>query len=91
MGMDISAYAQRATPVLGAFSTRELEACAMREVGHRRRVYARLVEEGRMPARKAAREIALMEEIGRHFKALADLNEGLAPQLVEGHSDETRS
>lgn len=38
-------------------------ACVKREIGQRRRVYARLVETGRMKQAKADTEIAAMEAV----------------------------
>lgn len=43
-----------------------------RELGFRRRVYARQVEAGRMTAAKAEREIALMEAIRDDYRERAE-------------------
>jgi hypothetical protein len=52
------------------FSYADLRKCAEREVAQRRRVYARLVEKGRMTPPQAGRETAMMERIA---ELLADL------------------
>jgi hypothetical protein len=49
--------------------------CAEREVGYRHRVYARLVQRGKMSQLDAWREIALMEAI------VADYREAVEPEL----------
>ena len=45
------------------FTINDLVACARRELGQRRRVYARLVAAGKMSQETADREIALMAAI----------------------------
>lgn len=45
------------------FSIEDKRACIEREIRQRRRVYKRLVAEGRMQSDMAEREIALMEAI----------------------------
>jgi hypothetical protein len=54
------------------FSAREKADCAQREVKQRKRVYGRLVGEGRMKGAEADRQIALMEEIAAEYGAIAD-------------------
>ena len=54
------------------FTAAEKRAEARREVGYRRRVYARLVETGRMKADHAARGIAVMEAIEADYAATAE-------------------
>lgn len=49
----------------------EMAACAKRELTYRRRVYLRLVDEGKMKPEKAAREIDLMKAIAEHFAELS--------------------
>lgn len=49
----------------------EMAACAKRELKYRRRVYLRLVDEGKMKPERAAREIELMEAIGEYFEKLS--------------------
>jgi len=53
------------------FTAREKMQAAQREVGYRRFVYPKRVEAGKMTAAQAEREIAIMDEIARHFGALA--------------------
>lgn len=45
---------------------------AKREVAYRRRVYARLVANGRMSQDKADREIAIMDAIASDYRAKAE-------------------
>lgn len=45
---------------------------ARREVGYRRRVYARLVADGRMKADEADRRIAVMAAIGDDYAAIVE-------------------
>lgn len=47
---------------------KDLITCAKREVGQRRRVYARLVTQGKMSQEKADWEIACMEAIVRRLE-----------------------
>lgn len=54
------------------FSYEDLAACAKREVVQRRRVYLRLVDQGKMKPEKAAREIELMQAIGEYFEGLRE-------------------
>ena len=51
------------------FTAKQKADGAAREVRHRRRVYAHLVENGRMTQAKADYEIALMEEIREDYNA----------------------
>ncbi len=48
-------------------------ACAQREIKQRRRVYARLVANGRMKQAAADREIALMASIAEDYRKKTDL------------------
>lgn len=50
----------------------ELAECARREVKQRQRVYARLVEAGKMSGAKADHEIALMTAIADYFETRAN-------------------
>jgi len=43
--------------------------CARRELGHRKRVYRRLVADGRMKQEDAEHEIALMDAIRENLEA----------------------
>jgi hypothetical protein len=52
-------------------TTADKLACAERELAMRLRVYPRWVEEGKMSADKAKREVACMEEIVKDYLALA--------------------
>ncbi len=47
--------------------------CAQREIKQRRRVYARLVANGRMKQAAADREIAVMEAIAEDYRKTTDL------------------
>ena len=49
------------------FTAREKQAEAHREVSYRRRVYARMVADGRMTQQKADRAIAIMEQIAADY------------------------
>ena len=60
------------------FTTQAKHAAAIREVGMRRRVYPRWVAQGKMTAKQAATEIAVMEAIA------ADYAE---PDLFGGNND----
>lgn len=53
----------------GGFTLEELARCAVREVGQRKRVYGRLVEQGKWKQERADREIAMMQAIADHFMA----------------------
>lgn len=52
-----------------AFSILDLIQCARRELGQRKRVYRRLVSEGRMEPAEAEREIALMQAIRENLES----------------------
>jgi hypothetical protein len=54
-----------------SYSIDELIKCAEREVGMRKRVYPRWVEQGRMKEAKAAAEIAMMGAIVAELRKLA--------------------
>jgi hypothetical protein len=49
--------------------------CVERELGYRRRVFARMVERGKMTERQSQNEIALMEAILADYQKLAALEE----------------
>lgn len=53
------------------FTADQKAGCARREVAQRRKVYPRLVVAGKMSADRAAREIAMMEEITADYDRLA--------------------
>lgn len=57
---------------MSAFTFGELAACAAREVLQRRRVYPRLVDKGSMTQAEADRQIAMMDDIRRHFAREAE-------------------
>jgi hypothetical protein len=52
----------------GNFSANELAECARRELIQRRRVYTRLVDDGKVSQSEADREIGLMRAIAEHFE-----------------------
>jgi hypothetical protein len=52
-----------------AFSIHELVQCARRELAQRKRVYRRLVYDGKMKQEEADREIALMEAIRENLES----------------------
>lgn len=54
------------------FTARQKQQAAAREVAQRQRVYARLVEAGKMKQADAARGIAIMQEIEVDYRAKAD-------------------
>jgi len=51
------------------FSDTELAACARRELAQRKRVYPRLVSEGKMDQKTAAVGIRMMARIAEFFEA----------------------
>lgn len=55
--------------------------CVERELKYRRRVYARMVETGKMSFAEAQQQIAIMKEIVEDYRHLASQQE---PQLFEG-------
>lgn len=57
------------------FTKTEKAECAEREVKQRQKVYGRRVEEGRMSAEFAAKQIAIMESIRDDYRALAEAEE----------------
>lgn len=68
-----------------SYSAREKELCAKREAQYRRRVYSRMVTEGRMKANDAEYQINLMQAIADDYHALAAADE---PQLnLKGNSE----
>lgn len=54
------------------FSAEEKRVCAEREVKQRRRVYGRLLDNGKMSQALHDREIALMEEIATDYAKQAE-------------------
>lgn len=52
------------------FTYRELHECAAREVKQRERVYPRLIDQQRMTASFADRQIEMMREIAKRLAAL---------------------
>jgi hypothetical protein len=57
------------------FSTRDLCKAVERELGFRRRVFARRVESGAMTQKDADREIAMFEVIHARYKTEAEAEE----------------
>jgi hypothetical protein len=57
---------------MAEITTRDKSNTAYREAGYRRRVYPRLVANGRMTQEKADREIAIMDAIASDYATLAD-------------------
>jgi hypothetical protein len=58
------------------FTRAELRREALREIGQRRRVYPRLISQGKLRQADADRQIALMQAIADHY-AEPDLFAGL--------------
>lgn len=58
-------------PLKRVFTMTDLEACARRELGWRRKVYPNRIHDGRMSAQKAHLEIAMMQAIAEHYAELA--------------------
>lgn len=54
------------------FTAKQKKEAADREVGHRLRVYSRLVDKGVMTAKKAHYEIDIMRAIASDYQALAE-------------------
>jgi hypothetical protein len=54
------------------YTTRDLQRCAKRELGWRRKVYPNRVLTGRMTPAEAEAEITKMEVIAEHFAALEE-------------------
>ena len=50
------------------FTFSELAKCARRELGHRRKVYGRLVAAGKMDGKVADEELLMMEAIAEFFE-----------------------
>ena len=59
-------------PIINGFTVTELTACARRELGHRIKVYARLIREGKMKPEVAHRETNMMRAIAEHFEDLKE-------------------
>lgn len=57
------------------FTSDQLAACAHRELGWRRKVYANRVATHRMTQSKADAEIAMMQAIFEHFQAMAETDQ----------------
>jgi hypothetical protein len=53
------------------FTNTELAECAEREAKQRRRVYQRLVDNGKLTEGFAARQIAMMDQIAREYRKAA--------------------
>lgn len=53
------------------FTNADLAECAEREAKQRRRVYVRLVENGKLTQRFADRQIAMMDRIARDYRIKA--------------------
>lgn len=63
------------------FSTREKLKAVERELGYRRRVYPRLIENGRMNQREANEQIAVFEAIAHDYRNQIETD---APSLFAG-------
>lgn len=63
------------------FSAADKAKAARREVSQRKRVYPRLIEQGRMSAPEADRQIAVMTQIAADYEAKA-AEEALAQRLL---------
>lgn len=61
------------------FTAKQKGECAAREVGYRKRVYARRVAAEQMTQAKADAEIAIMQEIADDYRRLAEVEE---PRLI---------
>jgi hypothetical protein len=59
-------------PLINGFTVTELTACARREVGHRIKVYARLIRDGKMSRATADRETNMMRAIAEHFEDMKE-------------------
>lgn len=57
------------------FSARELSKAVERELGYRRRVFPRRVEDGKMKQADADRQIAMFEQIRDRYMAEAEAEE----------------
>ncbi|MBN6819560.1 hypothetical protein JRF84_08150 [Methylobacterium organophilum] len=65
------------------FTNAEKAKCARREVGLRKRVYPRWIDNLRLKPEGAAREIALMEAIAEDYERLAEADRQAAtPTLL---------
>jgi hypothetical protein len=62
-------------------TARDKAICADREVRKRRRVYSRLVAEGRMTGKAADKEIAVMQAIADDYRQKAD-EEAASERLI---------
>ena len=60
---------------MSPFTYADLARCAQREVGQRKKVYPRLIAGQRMTQQMADRETAMMEEIARRLKEMADVED----------------
>lgn len=60
---------------MSEFTYRELQECAAREVKQRERVYPRLIEQRKLTASFAQRQIDMMQAIADELDALADQQE----------------
>ena len=59
-------------PVNRSFTAAEKFQCLLRESGLRKRVYPRLIEQGKLTKEKADRELAIMESIVEDYRGEAD-------------------
>jgi hypothetical protein len=57
-------------PIFGGYTASALRDCARRELTQRRRVYRRLVSEGKMEQADATHEIAMMQVIADYFDSI---------------------
>jgi len=57
--------------------------CAERELGYRRRVYARLVARGKMSEPQRVEELRLMEAIAEDYRALVADEQGELQLFIE--------
>jgi hypothetical protein len=56
-------------------TARDKAECAQREVEQRRRVYARLMHEGKMSVQFATRQIEIMEAIAMDYQTQVEIEE----------------
>ena len=68
---------------MNSISAKEKLQCAERELGYRRRVYARLVERGKMSEPQRHQEIRLMEAIVEDYRALVANETPELPMFIE--------
>lgn len=68
------------------FTAKQKLACVARELAMRRRAYPRFVENGRMDASEAQREIAVMEAIVQDYQAAVRTPDLFSSQRTEGQA-----